>query len=96
MTKKMFCTRTRIEIPEKKLSSENLWITEYKYWKEVWAAISIKDISPKRTVYIFAVKWRGDFPREFRAVVNNNIFTPTQIPAEESCKDLILFHATTN
>jgi hypothetical protein len=94
MQKRLFATRVKIEILEKRLSSENLWISEYKPWKEVWASVSLKDISTRRALYIFAVKWRGDFPREFRAVVNDKIFMPTQMPAQEISQDLILFHAT--
>ncbi|MDR2781923.1 MAG: hypothetical protein LBB21_05745 [Holosporaceae bacterium] len=94
MLKKLFGTRVKIETLEKKLSGENLWISEFKPWREVWAAISVKDISARRTLYLFTVKWKGDFPREFRAVVNGKVFTPTQMPAIELSQDLILFHAT--
>ncbi|MDR1235500.1 MAG: hypothetical protein LBJ96_00680 [Holosporaceae bacterium] len=95
MQNKLFTTRVKIEILEKKLSAENSWISEYKPWKEIWAAISLKNISRKGALYIFAVKWRGDFPREFRAIINDRIFMPTQTPASEISEDLILFHATT-
>jgi hypothetical protein len=41
---------------------------------------------------MFAIKWKGDFPREFRALLNDKIFIPTQKPAVD--RDMILFHAT--
>jgi hypothetical protein len=93
MWKKIFTSRVKIETLERKLSKENLWVSEYKPWKEVWAAISIKDISARRTLYMFAIKWRGDFPMEFRALLNGKVFIPTQKPAMD--KDVLLFHATT-
>ncbi|MDR0968398.1 MAG: hypothetical protein LBL99_02040 [Holosporaceae bacterium] len=94
MLKRLFNTKVRIESVEKKLSDENLWVSEYKLWNEVWASISIKDISARRTLYLFAIKWRRDFPREFRVVIKDRIFTPTQQPIIEPSQDLVLFHAT--
>ena len=93
MLKRLFNTKVRIEAAEKKLSDDNLWISEYKLWKEVWASISIKDISSKRVLYLFTIKWKHDFPHEFRAIVNDRVFTPTQFPVIEPSQDLILFHA---
>ncbi|MDR1333862.1 MAG: hypothetical protein LBJ71_01440, partial [Holosporaceae bacterium] len=84
--------RVKIETLERKLSKENLWVSEYKLWKEVWAAISIKDISSRRTIYMFTIKCRGDFPCEFRVLLNDKVFIPTQKPAVD--QDIILFHAT--
>jgi hypothetical protein len=94
MPKRLFNTKIKIESLEKKLSTENLWIYEYKFWNEVWASISIKDISAKRVLYLFAIKWKCDFPSEFRVVVKDRIFTPTQPPIIEPAQDLVLFHAT--
>ncbi|MDR0677209.1 MAG: hypothetical protein LBF57_00845 [Holosporaceae bacterium] len=93
MMKKLFNTRVRIEALERKLSADNLWVSEYKLWSEVWAAISIKDISSKRVLYLFTLKWKEDFPRDFRVVIKDRIFIPTQSPIVEPENDLILFHA---
>jgi hypothetical protein len=93
MLKRLFNTKVRIESLEKKLSDENLWISEYKLWNQVWASISIKDISTRRTLYLFAVRWRRDFPKEFRVVVKDKIFKPTQPPILDSERGLVLFHA---
>ncbi|MDR0580725.1 MAG: hypothetical protein LBG04_01255 [Holosporaceae bacterium] len=94
MLRRLFNTRVKIEIIEKKLSDDNLWVSEYKLWKEIWASISLKDISSRRVLYLFSVRWKQEFPREFRAVVKDVVFTPTQFPIMEPSQDLILFHAT--
>ncbi|MDR2765944.1 MAG: hypothetical protein LBB63_00560 [Holosporaceae bacterium] len=94
MFRKLFNTKVRVEALEKHLSDSNLWISEYKPWKEVWASITIKDISARRTLYLFALKWTVDFPREFRVVLKDKIFLPTQFPVVEPANDLVLFHAT--
>jgi hypothetical protein len=78
---------------ERKLSAENLWISEYKPWGDVWASITIKDISAKRALYLFAIRWMCNFPREFRVVVGDKIFAPTQPPVFEPSQNLILFCA---
>jgi hypothetical protein len=96
MLKKLLNTKVKIETVAKKLSDDNLWISEYKFWNEVWASILIKDISSKRATYLFIVKWRRDFPRDFRVVVGNMIFKPTQSPILEAQEDIILFHAILN
>ncbi|MDR2724449.1 MAG: hypothetical protein LBB25_04625 [Holosporaceae bacterium] len=96
MLKRLLNTRIKIEIVEKKLSDDNLWILEHKLWREVWASISLKDISSRRVLYLFTVKWKCDFPREFRVIVKDKIFTPTQFPIMEPSQDLILFHAIIN
>ncbi|MDR0678311.1 MAG: hypothetical protein LBF44_02115 [Holosporaceae bacterium] len=93
---KLFNTKVKIETLEKKLSKDNLWISEYKPWNEIWASISIKDISSRRVLYLFTIKWKRDFPREFRVVVRDRIFIPTQSPIFEPSRDLVLFHATIN
>jgi hypothetical protein len=94
MLARLFNTRVRIESVERKLSDENLWVSEYTLWKEVWASISIKDITAKKVIYMFTIKWKQDFPREFRVMVKDKIFTPTQFPIIDPAQDLILFHAT--
>jgi hypothetical protein len=83
----------KIETVEKKLSDDNLWTQEYKPWKEVWASISLKDISSRRVLYLFSIRWKQEFPRKFRAIVKDMVFTPTQFPIIEPSQDLILFHA---
>ncbi|MDR1551672.1 MAG: hypothetical protein LBS14_03280 [Holosporaceae bacterium] len=94
MPKRLFNTKIKIESFEKRLSLDNLWISEYNLWKEVWASVSIKDISAKRVLYLFAIKWRHDFPKEFRVVIKDRIFMPTQRPIVEPSQDLVLFHAS--
>jgi hypothetical protein len=94
MLKRLFNTRVKIETVEKKLSVDNLWVSEYKLWKEVWDSISLKDISSRRVLYLFSIRWKQEFPREFRVVVKDIIFTPTQFPIIEPSQDLIMFHAT--
>ncbi|MDR1982795.1 MAG: hypothetical protein LBQ08_03300 [Holosporaceae bacterium] len=93
---RLFNTKIKIETLEKKLSQDNLWVSEYKFWNEVWASISIKDISSRRVLYLFTIKWKHDFPCEFRVSIKDKIFTPTQLPIVEPSQDLILFHATVN
>ncbi|MDR2107809.1 MAG: hypothetical protein LBO73_04845 [Holosporaceae bacterium] len=88
-----FNTKIKIEALEKTLSEDNRWISVYKPWREVWAFVSLRDISSKRALYLFAVRRRNDFPREFRIVIKDKIFMPTQPPTTEPSRDLILFHA---
>jgi hypothetical protein len=90
----LFNTKVKIEAADRKLSKSNVWILEYVYWNELWASIFIKDISARRALYLFVIKWRKDFPDDFRVVLNDKIFTPTQPPVRDPAKDLILFHAT--
>ncbi|MDR0555394.1 MAG: hypothetical protein LBG20_00035 [Holosporaceae bacterium] len=94
MRKRLFNVKVRIETLEKKLSAENLWVHEYSLWKEVWAAVSLKDISSTRALYLFTVRWSRDFPKEFRVVIKDKIFKPTQRPMMEPSQDLVLFHVT--
>ncbi|MDR1561241.1 MAG: hypothetical protein LBS23_02700 [Holosporaceae bacterium] len=94
MFNNLFNTKIKIETIEKKLSNDNLWILEYKLWKEVWASITIKDISSRRALYLFVIRWKRDFPTDFRVVIKDKIFTPTQFPVVEPAKDLLMFHAT--
>ncbi|MDR3187464.1 MAG: hypothetical protein LBT63_03500 [Holosporaceae bacterium] len=96
MFKNLFDTKVKIEALEKKLSADNLWVSEYTLWKEVWASISIRDISARRALYLFRVKWLENFPRDFRVVVKDKTFTPTQFPIVEPANDLVLFHAVLN
>ncbi|MDR3151220.1 MAG: hypothetical protein LBT67_00010 [Holosporaceae bacterium] len=90
----LFNTKVKIETAEKKLSESNVWILEYVYWNDLWASIFIKDISARRALYLFVIKWRKDFPDNFRIALNGKIFMPTQLPVRDPAKDLILFHAT--
>jgi hypothetical protein len=94
MFKKLFNTRVKVEALEKRLSDNNLWISEYKPWKEVWASITLKDISTRRTLYLFTMKWTTDFPKEFRVIIKDKVFLPIQFPVVEPTNNLVLFHAT--
>ena len=91
--KKRFYNKVRIEKEVKKLSPEGLWVTNYEFWKELWAAIAIKEISTSKVVYLFQIKWRGEFPKNFRIIMNDEIFSPTQLPVTDVTGDTILFHA---
>lgn len=96
MRKTLFNTKVTIEKMEKTLSKENAWVSEYSFWKELWASVFLKDISPRRTLYFFTIKWNRDFPSIFRVKINDKIFMPTQLPIADTSKDEILFHATMN
>ena len=91
--KKRFYNKVRIEKEVKKLSPEGLWVTNYEFWKELWASIAIKEISTSKVVYLFQIKWRGEFPKNFRIIMNDEIFSPTQLPVTDVTGDTILFHA---
>ena len=91
--KKQFYNKVKIETEIKKLSSEGLWVTNYEFWKELWASIVIKEISSSRVVYLFQIKWRGEFPKNFRVIMEDRIFSPTQPPVTDVIGDSILFHA---
>ena len=93
MLKPLTSTKVRIEKLEKVLSEKNTWESKYVFWQEVWASIQLKDISVTKASYLFAIKWKGNFPREFRVVINDKIFMPTQIPSVDFRNDLIIFHA---
>lgn len=91
---KLFNTKIRIEKLEKKLSNTNCWLSNYIFWKEVWASISIKDISSKRVLYLFTIRWHQEkFPLEFRIKINDTIFVPTQPPISDPAAGNIIFHA---
>lgn len=89
----MLSTKIKIEKLEKKLSENNTWKSEFVFWNELWASIELGNIAITKTNYIFKVRWRGVFPENFRVVVNNVIFVPTQIVAVDIKNDLVIFHA---
>lgn len=91
--KQIFNTKVQIEELRKKLSDDNRWISEYAFWKEMWASVSLKDISSKRALYLFAIKWKQQFPTEFRVKINGCVFMPTQSAITDPANDTILFHA---
>lgn len=91
--KRLFNTRIEIEKEIKELSDDNRWISKYGIWKEMWASVMLKDISSKRALYLFVVKWKDDFPQNFRVKINDKIFTPTQSAIVDTADDAILFHA---
>lgn len=91
--KQLFNTKIQIERLNEKLSDDNRWVSEYILWKEMWASVSLKDISSKRVLYLFAIKWKQDFPQKFRAKINEKIFMPTQSAVVDPANDMILFHA---
>lgn len=89
----MFSTKIKIEKLEKKLSENNTWKSEFVFWNELWASIELGNIAITKTNYIFKVRWRGAFPENFRVVVNDVIFVPTQTVAVDIKNDLVIFHA---
>lgn len=91
--KQLFNTKIQIEKLNEKLSDDNRWISEYVFWKEMWASVSLKDISSKRVLYLFAIKWKQDFPQKFRVKINEKIFIPTQSAIVDPANETILFHA---
>ncbi len=91
--KQLFNTKIQIERLNEKLSDDNRWISEYIFWKEMWASVTLKYISSKRVLYLFAIKWKNDFPQKFRIKINEKIFTPTQSAIVDPSSDTILFHA---
>lgn len=95
-TRRLFNNKVQIETREKILTNDNRWISKYSFWKEVWASISIKDMSPKRTLYLFMIKWKHNLPSDFRVKLNDKIFFPTQIPVVDPCSDTVIFHAVVN
>jgi hypothetical protein len=84
----------RIEKIERKLSDTNCWIKNYVPWKDFSAKISVKEISHKRTLYLFVINWRQDFPQFFRVKLNDKVFTPTQLPVEDPTGGTVMFYAT--
>lgn len=91
--KQLFNTKIQIEKLNEKLSDDNRWISEYVFWKEIWASVSLKDISSKRASYLFTVKWKQDFPQKFRVKINEKVFMPTQSAIVDPENESILFHA---
>ena len=91
--KKSFSTRIKIEKEEKILSNENLWVTTYCFWKELWASVVMKELSSSKVTYLFKIKWKGVFPKNFRVIISDRIFLPTQTPEIDIVNDTILFHA---
>lgn len=96
MLKHVFHTKIKIETLQKHLSCDNLWVLEYKQWKEVWASVSVKYVSSKGALYLFEVRWCGDFPQEFRVIMNGAVFVPIQSPIIEPGRGSILFHTKVN
>ena len=93
MKNRVFNTKIRIEKLEKKLSRSNTWKSEFIFWNELWASIELGNIAITKTNYVFRVKWRGEFPKKFRVVINDVIFIPTQTAAVDLKNDLVIFHA---
>lgn len=93
ISKRLFNTRIKIEKEINELSEDNRWISKYVLWKEVWASVMLKDISSRRTLYLFVVKWKDDFPQKFRVNINDKMFIPTQPAVANPADDTILFHA---
>lgn len=93
MPKHAFHTKIKIETLQKHLSCDNLWMMKFVPWREVWASVLIKYVSSKGALYLFKVRWRGDFPQEFRIVMGSTVFRPIQSPIVDPSQDLILFHA---
>ena len=91
--KQLFNTKIQIERLNEKLSDDNRWVSEYIFWKEMWASVTLKYISSKRVLYLFAIKWKKDFPQKFRVKINEKIFMPTQSAIVDPSSDTILFHA---
>ncbi len=94
MLQKLFNTKIRIERFEKTLSSQNEWISKYVFWKDLWATIQLKDVKITKSLYLFAVKWKGDFPKKFRVILNDKILESTQTIAYDFKNNLIVFHAS--
>ena len=96
LRKNMFNTKIKIERLEKQLSENNCWTSSYISWKEVWAFMTIKNISSVKAVYLFIVRRKEGFPQNFRVKISDMTFTPTQIPVVDYRLDTIIFHATIN
>jgi hypothetical protein len=93
MFKKTFDTKIKIEKLEEKLSEENCWISEYVFWKEVWASIFVKKTLSRHALHVFIIKWKHEFPQAFRVKIKNRIFIPVQDPIIDQSEDIIVFHA---
>lgn len=93
ISKRLFNTRIEIEKEVEELSEDNRWVSKYVLWKEMWASVTLKDVSSRRVLYLFIMKWKDNFPQKFRVKINNKIFTPTQSAVANAADDTILFHA---
>lgn len=91
--KRLFNTHIKIEKEVQELSDNNRWISHYILWKEMWASVMLKDISSRRVLYLFVVKWKDDFPQKFRVKINDKIFIPTQPAIADAADDSVIFHA---
>ena len=94
MQDKAFNVKVKVEKLEKVLAEDHTWKTNYVPWKEVWASIQLKDITITKGHYLFAIKWKGDFPVEFRVIFRNTVFTPTQQVVVDFKNEVLTFHAT--
>ena len=93
MNQKMFSTKIQIELQDKKLTTNNEWTTTYTPWRELWATVQLKDVSVTRALYLFAIKWRGEFPKKFRVKIKDSVFEPTQNVSFDFKNNLVIFHA---
>jgi len=93
MKQKIFSTKIQIERQEKHLSKNNEWITSYAPWRDLWATVQLKDISVTKALYLFAIKWKGEFPKKFRVKIKDSIFEPTQNISIDFKNNLVIFHA---
>ena len=90
--KKTFNAKIKIE---EELTSENLWTLHYSAWKELWASASIKEISSAGAVYLFQIKWRGKFLKNFRIIFQNDVLIPIQPVLFDRANDDIFIRAKT-
>lgn len=93
MKRRFFNNKITIEKEEKFLDENNIWNTKYTFWKNLWASILLKEISSRRQLYLFCIRWMRDFPSNFRVKIGDKIFVPTQFPALDPPNGVILFHA---
>lgn len=88
-----FNNRVKIEKLTKSLSVDNTWVSSYAKFADVWAAINVKELTAKKCLYLFTIQWRENFPNNFRVMINDSTFIPTQIPIVDFKNNVILFHA---
>lgn len=93
MYSNLFNTKVRIEELKTTLSENNTWESKYVPWRDVWASIQLKSVGVTQSLYLFIVKWKGQFPKKFRVVFQDKIFTPTQESSFDYKNDLVIFHA---
>ena len=89
----LFSTKVRIEELQTTLSENNTWEENCVPWRDVWASIQLKSIGVTKSLYLFIVKWKGEFPKKFRVVFQDKIFIPTQEASFDYKNDLVIFHA---